>query len=138
MNVITQEMKPAMQGIIPSAIVTCSKDGIPNVAYISQVYFVDGNHVALSHQFFNKSIRNIRDNPRVCVSIVHPETLQQWKLHLVFDRTETSGETFDAMEIQLEAIASMMGMEDVFRLQAAEIFEVLQVEKIGLSPASQS
>jgi hypothetical protein len=32
------------------------------------------------------------------------------------------------MEMQLEAIASMVGMEDVFKLKAAVVFKVLSVQ----------
>src|SRR5688500_15914991 len=107
MAVITDEMRVAMQGIIPSTIVTCSKDGTPNTAYISQVYYVDDDHIAVSHQFFTKSIRNIQDNPQVSVSIVSPEDAKMWRLDLLFSHSETSGDLFDQMSLQLEAIASM-------------------------------
>ncbi len=130
MSIITDELKAAMQGIIPSTLVTCSKIGIPNINYISQVYYVDDTHVALSHQFFSKSIRNIDENPQAVVSIVHPEDFQMWKLELVFSHKETEGDLFDQMCMQLEAIASMTGMEDVFHLLSAYIFTVLRIEKI--------
>ena len=130
MTKITQEIKSAMQGIIPSTLVTCAADGIPNVAYISQVYYVDDAHIALSHQFFNKSTRNIQENPRICVSIVHPETFQMWRIYGHFLRSETEGKTFEEMSGQLEAIASMTGMEDVFRLKSADIYEILSLEEM--------
>ncbi len=127
---ITEEMRAAMQGVIPSAIVTCDSDGTPNITYISQVYHVNENHVALSHQFFNKTIRNIRNNPYASVNIVSPADFHMWKLDMKFSHSETDGEIFDQMAMQLEAIASMTGMEDVFKLKGAEIFEVYGVEKI--------
>ena len=123
-------MKSAMQGVVPSAIVTCDQQGIPNTTYISQVYYVDDKHVALSHQFFNKTIRNIRENPYASVNIVSPADFSMWKLDLKFDHSETEGDTFDQMAMQLEAIASMTGMEDVFKLKGAEIFEIYEAEKI--------
>jgi len=127
---ITDEMKTAMQGVVPSAIVTSDPEGTPNCTYISQVFFVDDTHVALSHQFFNKTIRNVRENPYASVNIVSPATFDMWKLDLKFSHSETDGDVFDQMAMQLEAIASMTGMEDVFKLKGAEIFEVYGAEKI--------
>ena len=131
MPIITDELKAAMQGIIPSTLVTCSKDGIPNINYISQVYYADETHVALSHQFFSKSIRNIDENPQATASVVNPEDFQMWKLELSFSHKETEGDLYDQMSLQLEAIASMTGMENVFHLQSAYVFTILHIEKIG-------
>ncbi|HET8775772.1 MAG TPA: pyridoxamine 5'-phosphate oxidase family protein, partial [Thermoanaerobaculia bacterium] len=51
------------QGVIPSLIASADATGLPNVAYVSQVYLVDDKHVALSQQFFNKTRRNLAENP---------------------------------------------------------------------------
>jgi hypothetical protein len=127
---ITEEMKLAMKGIVPSAIVTSNSEGIPNISYMSQIYYVDENHVAISHQFFNKTIKNLRQNPFACVSLLTPDDFSMWNVDLEYSHSETEGDLFDEMEMQLEAIASMQGMEDVFKLKAAEVFTVLTIEKI--------
>ena len=127
---ISEEMKTAMKGIIPSTMSTCNSEGVPNISYISQLYYVDENHVAISNQFFNKTIRNIRENPLACVNIVSPEDFSMWVLDLKYSHSETESDLFEQMEMQLEAIASMQGMEDVFKLKAAEVFTVLSINKI--------
>ncbi|HUR30658.1 MAG TPA: pyridoxamine 5'-phosphate oxidase family protein [Saprospiraceae bacterium] len=127
---ITEEMKMAMQGMIPSVIATCDAEGMPNTTVISQTYFVDENHIAISHQFFNKTIRNIRAVPKACLVVTHPEEGNQWKMQVEYSHSETEGELFENMSMQLEAIASMVGMEDVFQLKAAEVFKVLSVEHL--------
>jgi hypothetical protein len=127
---ITQEMLPAMQGVVPSSLVTCAKDGKPNVATVSQAYYVDENHVALSFQFFNKTIRNVRENPKASLQIIHPGNFDMWNLEIEFDRSETEGPLFDQMDMQLEAIASMTGMSDIFRLKAADVYKVKSVTRI--------
>lgn len=129
MGLLPEEIKAAMQGVIPSHVVTCAGDGTPNASAISQVYYVDGDHVALSHQFFNKTKRNLQENPRAMVWLIHPETFETWDLALEFDRSETSGPVFDAMDMQIEAIASMVGMKGIFKLRAADIFRVVSVTK---------
>jgi len=126
---ITDEMKPAMQGTIPSIIVTCSKDGIPNATTISQAFYVDENHIALSFQFFNKTIKNVRENPFASLTIYHPQTFENWVMNIEYIRSETEGDLFDQMDMQLEAIASMTGMSDVFKLRAADVYKVHSVEK---------
>jgi hypothetical protein len=129
MAVLPDEIKPAMQGVIPSHVVTCSRDGIPNASAISQVYFVDSEHVALSHQFFNKTVRNVRENPRALVWLISPETLDAWDLELEYDHSETSGPVFEALDMQIEAIASIVGMKGIFKLKSADIYRVISVTK---------
>ena len=111
MGVLAEEIKPAMQGVIPSHVVTCARDGTPNATAISQVYSVDADHVALSHQFFNKTVRNVRENPRAAVWLISPVTFDSWDLEVEFERSETSGPIFEAMDMQIEAIASMVAMD---------------------------
>jgi uncharacterized protein len=129
MATLPDEIKAAMQGVVPSHVVTCSADGTPNASAISQVYYVDAEHVALSHQFFNKTKRNIQENPKAAVSLIHPETFETWELELEFDHSETSGPVFAAMDMQIEAIASMVGLKGIFKLRAADIFRVVSVAK---------
>jgi uncharacterized protein len=128
---ITQDMLPAMQGVCPSALCTCSKDGNPNAAIISQVYYVNEDHVALSFQFFNKTKRNIMENPKASVEIIHPHTMDRWMMEIEFEHSETEGPLFDEMDMQLEAIASMSGMSDIFKLRAADVYKVHSVTKMN-------
>jgi len=124
MGLLPDEIKPAMQGVIPSHVVTCSGDGIPNASVISQVYYVDGDHVALSHQFFNKTAKNVRENRYAAIWITHPETFETWDLELAYDHSETEGPIFDEMDMQIEAIASMTGMKGIFKLRSADLYKV--------------
>ena len=123
------EIRPVLDNGTPAAMVTCSADGKPNVTIISQVYYVDDTHVALSFQFFSKTIRNVRENPRAYVCVFDMVGHGQWILELEFQRSETEGPIFDAMEMQIEAIASVTGMTGIFKLRAADVYHVLSVEK---------
>jgi adenylate cyclase len=125
-----RELIDCFQGLVPSTIGTVSADGTPNVAYISQVHFVDDRHVALSCQFFNKTRRNLEENPFATAMVVDPGSLQQYWLSLRFTASETAGPLFDDMAARLAAIAAQSGMTDTFKLQSADLFEVLDIELI--------
>jgi adenylate cyclase len=84
-----ETMAPCFQGLFPAMLYTCSADGVPNAAYLSHVDYVDPGHVALSFQFFNKSKRNISQNPRATVAVIDPDTGQGWQLQLRYVRSES-------------------------------------------------
>ncbi len=125
-----EAMASCFQGLIPAALFTCSKDGTPNAAYLSHVDYVDATHVALSFQFFNKSKRNIAENPQALVRLIDPDTSQGWRLKLRYVRSETEGPVFERMALRIEAIASYSGLKGIFKLLAADVYEVLAVEAV--------
>jgi uncharacterized protein len=128
---LPDEIRPVLDNGIPAVMVTCSADGVPNTTVVSQVYYVDETHAALSFQFFNKTIRNVRENPRAYVCLTDMVALASWVLELEFDHSETEGPVFDAMDMQIEAIASATGMSGIFKLRAADIYRVTSVEKLS-------
>jgi GAF domain-containing protein len=131
MSVRLRDIWRAFQGIVPSAIATADGQGVPNVTYVSQVYLVDDRHVALSCQFFNKTRRNLDENPLACAEVVDPVTLQAYRLRLEFLRSEKEGPLFDTMSLRIDAIASHTGMTGIFRLIAADVFEVVSAEAVS-------
>src|SRR4051812_34207991 len=130
MSVRLSDIRRWFQGVVPSIIATADAHGMPNVVYVSQVYFVDDRHVALSCQFFSKTRRNLDENPVACAEVMDPITLQAYRLKLKFLRSERSGPLFETMSLRIDAIASHTGMKGVFRLIAADVFEVLSADLV--------
>ena len=128
---LPDEIRAVMDNGIPVVLATCSASGEPNVSIVSEVYYVDPEHVALSFQFFNKTIRNVRENPHAVVQINDVDRERRWILRLRYDRSETEGPIFDHMDMQIEAIASATGMAGIFKLRAADIYRVIEVSQVG-------
>jgi GAF domain len=137
MSLGLEKLTPCFQGILPAMLFTCAKDGTPNAAFLSHVDYIDATRVALSFQFFNKSRRNIAENPHALVRVIDPDTNQGYAMRLKFERSETSGPIFDRMFLRIEAIASYVGLKGVFKLKAADIYLVESVELVPEEPGRQ-
>lgn len=135
------DIRPCLEGMIPGVMATCAPDGTPNVAYLSQVQYVDACHVALSFQFFNKTRENVLANPVGTLLLIHPDTGAQFRMTVRYERTETSGPLFENMKARLAGIASHSGMAGVFRLLGSDVYRVSEIHHVpgtGLpEPATQ-
>ncbi|WP_011579697.1 MULTISPECIES: GAF domain-containing protein [Chelativorans] len=123
-------IRNCLEGIVPSVLATADASGTPNVSLISQVQYVDPEHVALSYQFFNKTRRNLLTTKRASVAVVDPDTNAQYRLTLEYLETQTSGPLFEAMRAKLAGIASHSGMQGVFRLLGSDVFRVQEIEAL--------
>ncbi|BBL70616.1 GAF domain-containing protein [Methylogaea oryzae] len=123
-------IRDCLEGVIPGLMATCAPDGMPNVACLSQVEYVDGEHLALSYQFFNTTRGNILANPQARLIVTHPRTGARYRLLLRYLRTETEGALFERMKAKLAGIASHTGMSDVFRLLGSDVYRVLEIEPV--------
>jgi hypothetical protein len=137
MSLGLEQLTPCFQGILPSMFFTCSSDGTPNAAFLSHVEYIDPTHVALSFQFFNKSRRNIAENPYALLRVIDPDNNQGWALRVKFERSETFGPIFDRMSLRIEAIASYAGLKGIFKLKSADIYLVESVERVPEEPGRQ-
>lgn len=115
------------EGAVPAVVATASADGTPNVTYLSRVRMVDADHVALSNQFLSKTARNLAENPRASMLMIDPTTYDEYRLQLVYERTERRGELFRLLSDDVDAVAAETRMEDVFKLRSADVYRVLEV-----------
>lgn len=123
-------IRESLEGTIPGIMATCSADGTPNVAYLSQTEYVDERHIALSYQFFNTTRRNVLENPHARLIVTHPQSAERHRLLIRYLRTETAGPLFERMRAKLAGIASHTGMSGVFRLLGSDVYAVLDIERI--------
>jgi adenylate cyclase len=121
------------EGVLPAALASAAADQAPNATWLSQVWRVDSGHVALSCQFFRKTRSNLGQNPVALLLLTHPRTVEQWRLLVRYSRSETTGTLFDTMARRIATVSAAEN-ESVFALRSADIFEVLEVEKLVIEP----
>ena len=126
-----QLMQGCFDGAVPPVIATCATDGVPHVTYLSQLNLVDDDHVALSNQFWSKTTANLADNPRASVLVTDSQTYETYRMALRFERRDTDGPIFERLRVSIDAIAKMMGMEEIFSLRSADVYRVLSCDRIA-------
>jgi predicted pyridoxine 5'-phosphate oxidase superfamily flavin-nucleotide-binding protein len=125
-----REIARCFDGMVPPVLVTCSAAGEPNITHLSQLYVLDDEHVAASNQFFGKTVANLDENPRACALVIDHEAVGAYAVHLEFEARKVDGAVFDELSGRVDAIAAMTGMSDVFRLRSADIYRVLDCERL--------
>lgn len=136
LDVPLEGIRAGFQGVIPSPIATASANGVPNSTYVSIIWYLDEERLALSNQYLSKTVSNLRENPLVTMRVVDPTTMAEYELDATHLRSERSGESFDAVRAQLEAVAAQSGMEDVFHLRSIEVLRVDRCAPAGRRPVA--
>ena len=130
MTIRLADIPRCFEGEIPAMLATAAADGTPNLVHLSQVFLVDDERVAISNQFFTKTMANLNRNPLASLLVLDPSTMTTYRMLIRYERTETSGPLFESMRRSIDAIAAMTGMSDVFALRAAEVLRVLELAEV--------
>jgi predicted pyridoxine 5'-phosphate oxidase superfamily flavin-nucleotide-binding protein len=130
-----RDIERCFGGAIPAVLATASADGVPNVTYISRAHRVDDERIALSNQFMSKTARNLAANPRASLLLMDPVTHDEFRLALVYERTERRGHVFERLRADIEALAALEGMQGVYRLRAADVFRVVEIVSEPRNPS---
>lgn len=126
-----EDLRRCIEGRIPPILATADGSGEPNVVFLSAVYVVDAERIALSNQFMGKSAANLVENPRASLVLTDPRSGNEYRLHVAYERTERRGPTFDRLKQEVDEIAAATGQEGVFRLQSADIYRVEEIERFN-------
>ncbi len=129
-EITLDDLERCFGGAIPAVLATASADGVVNVTYVSSALQVDDERIALSNQFMSKTSRNIAANPRASLLLLDPATFDEYRLALVYERTERRGPVFDRLRGDIDALAVLENMQDVYKLRAADVFRVLSIEQV--------
>ena len=69
---LTQEMIDAFKATKQFAFATASKNGEPNVTPMGSVFLIDPETVWIGNNFMNRTIKNLKENPRAVLLVWTP------------------------------------------------------------------
>ncbi|MBN1474354.1 MAG: pyridoxamine 5'-phosphate oxidase family protein [Syntrophaceae bacterium] len=65
---VTEEIKESMKSTKIVYLSTATKDGVPNVVPIGMVKFLDDETLLISDQYFDKTLKNLKENPKIALA----------------------------------------------------------------------
>jgi predicted pyridoxine 5'-phosphate oxidase superfamily flavin-nucleotide-binding protein len=119
---LTAEMKEAFGKMKIFPVATATKDGIPNVVPIGGVMPVSDDVLWIVDNFMNKSLENLKANPKIALYIWGPEIKGcfQVKGHATI---KTSGREFDEMKAMINKKNPMLPARSLIIMKITEVFE---------------
>lgn len=124
---MTERMKELFEKVAVVVLGTSTPDGTPNTVPIGAKKFIDDETVLISDQFLNKTLANIKSNPKVSVTYWEGSEGYQLKGNVTI---ETSGERYEETARWIEELGNSAG----FPLKSKGAV-ILKVEEIyGVSP----
>lgn len=124
---MTERMKELFKKVETVSLGTSTPDGTPNTVPIGAKKIIDDETVLISDQFLNKTLANIKSNPKA--SVTYWEGTEGYQLKGTVT-VETSGERYEETARWIEELGNRVG----FPLKSKGVL-ILKVEEIyGVSP----
>ena len=118
---LTAEMMDLFKAAKHYPLATASEDGDPNVVPVGSVYLMDPETIWIGNQFMNATIRNIQENPRVCLYAWGPETKGCLKIKARVT-VHTSGTDYEKMRDMVKARRADLVCKALLELKITEVF----------------
>lgn len=107
MSAMPKECQDLINNAYAAAFSTCS-DSIPNVVPVSMKQVIDDETVMVSDQYMNKTLANIKANPKAALTVWNDEGGFQVKGSVTY---ENEGPRYEAVAAQVKEILSGMGYD---------------------------
>jgi predicted pyridoxine 5'-phosphate oxidase superfamily flavin-nucleotide-binding protein len=126
---MSKEMIDMLEAVAFAILATATPDGIPNAVPIGAKKILDKETILLSDQFFNKTLTNMKANPRVSLTF--------WKDHGGYQikgavTIETKGRRYEETAKWIEEMGKKMGYP--LKSKGAVILKVEEIYSIGAGP----
>ena len=119
---LTEDMKEAVSRMKVFPVATASKDGTPNVIPLAMVRLVDDETIWITDNFMNKSMTNLRTNPKVAIYIWGPEIKGCFQIKGV-TTIKTSGPEFEEMKADINRKRPELPARSLIIMKITDVFE---------------
>ena len=119
---LNADMKEAFAKMKVFPVATASKDGTPNVIPLGMVELHDDETIWITDNFMNKSLSNLRTNPKIAIYIWGPEIKGCFQIKGV-TAIKNSGPEYDEMKAGVNRKRPELPARSLVIVKITEIFE---------------
>jgi predicted pyridoxine 5'-phosphate oxidase superfamily flavin-nucleotide-binding protein len=119
---LTPEMKEAFGKMKVFPVATASKDGTPNVIPLGIAELVNDDTVWFVDNFMNKTLSNLRVNPKIAFFVWGPDIKGCYQVKGVA-ALKTSGKEYDEMKAKINQKNPALPARSLVIVKITEIFE---------------
>jgi uncharacterized protein len=128
---LSADMKEALGKMKVFPFATASKDGTPNVIPLGIVWLIDDDTIWVVDNFMNKSLSNLRLNPKVAFYVWGPEIKGCFQIKGVA-AIKTSGKEFDEMKERVNQKNPALPARSLVVIKITEVFDCQPGPKAGM------
>jgi predicted pyridoxine 5'-phosphate oxidase superfamily flavin-nucleotide-binding protein len=119
---LNAEMKEAFSKMKVFPVATASKDGTPNVIPLGIAELVDDETIWFVDNFMNKTLSNLRVNPKIAVYIWGPEIKGCYQIKGVTS-IRSSGKEYEEMKAKINTKNPALPARSLVIVKITEVFE---------------
>lgn len=119
---LSADMKEAFSRMKVFPIATASKDGTPNVVPLAMVELVNDETIWITDNFMNKTMTNLRTNPKIAIYIWGPEIKGCFQIKGVAS-IRTSGKEYEEMKANINRKRPELPARSLVIMMITEVFE---------------
>jgi predicted pyridoxine 5'-phosphate oxidase superfamily flavin-nucleotide-binding protein len=126
---MSERMQKMLNKVPIAILATATPDGIPNAVPIGAKKIIDKETILISDQFFNKTLANMKANPKISLMYWEENAGYQLKGAVTI---ETTGSRFEETAQWIRGISEKVGFP--LRSKGAIILRIEEIYAIGPGP----
>lgn len=128
---MTNRMKELFEKVPTVIMATAALDGTPNAVPVGAKKIIDDETILISDQYLNKTLANMKENPKIAVSFWEGREGYQFKGSV---KIETSGKRFEETAKWIEDLGNKSGYP--LKSKGAVIMQIEGIYGIGPGPGA--
>jgi uncharacterized protein len=126
---MTERMQELFNKVRTVVLATATRDGRPNAVPIEAKKIIDAETILISDQYFNKTLTNMKANPRVSVMYWKGREGYQLKGSVAI---ETSGQRYEDTARWIDELGAKFGLQ--LKSKGAIIFKIEEIYELAPGP----